>query len=344
MATNQNTLGASLPRLAGAARAIAQEPVTTVAWLLALAVAVVLTPIWGSAFVIMGWLAARSRMRTEGLAGLGEALAPSLARHQFRDGVWRGIWRAQKLGFAFALVQLPTSLLALTPAAIAFGLFAPTQATFGGALGLLTAYLVPCLVALACLVVILAESLVAYRILAVSGPDYSLGVVFRAVGAAWKATLAQASTLVGVTFGVLATALGVGIIVGGSGWLADLLELGGGVLIVVQWTGVVGGLFFVGLVLETLADWSDDVNIAAVPTGEHFSFSAWFSGWLQSAVNWFAGKGVVSVGLVLILALGVLTSGVALVTGQNLVSWVGLGWFAVTAAVLVMLQRQRSQA
>ena len=342
MTTDGNTFRASLPRFAAAARTISRRPLLAAAWLAALVVAIILTPIWGTAFVAMGWLLSRRRMRDEGLGGLGETLAPALARHQFADGVWRGIWRAQKLGVAVTLIQLPTIIFAFLPAAIAAGLFTSVQAAFPGMTGMVLGYAIPGLVALACAVVVLAEHLVTYRILAASGPDYSAGLVFRAVGEAWKHTLARTSVLVGMTAGILVSAIGAGVIMGVTFWLADLLKLGMGSLVVITWTGALTGAFFLSLVLETLADWSDDIEIQPVEA-EGFSFSAWLGEWLQTAARWIEERGVVSVGLVVCMLIGVLSSVVALGTARTFDSWVGLGWFAVTATILVVLQRQRQR-
>lgn len=339
---DQDSLRASIPRLGAAARQIAEDPITTIAWLAALLIAVVLAPVWGSAFVIMGWLGARLRMRKEGLTGLGDALAPSLARQQYKDGVWRGIWRTQSLGLAFTLVQLPTTLLAFVPAAIVFGLF--STASIPGEMGLVIGYVIPGLVALACAVVVLAQNITAYRILAVSGPKYTLGLVFGAVGEAWKLTLSQARLLVGLTAGLLLTAIAGGVLVGLSAKLAEVMQLGMRQLVVITWTGGLVAVFFSGLVLESLASWSDELEIEPIRAQAPFSFSAWLTAWLTWAVKWLSEQGVISVGLVACLVIGVLTSMVALVTGKNFESWFGLGWFAVTAAVLVILNRQRSHA
>jgi len=335
-------LTASVPRLKAATRQIAEDPFTTIVWVAALAISVVLAPVWGGAIVVMGWLAARHRMRTDGVSGLGDALAPELARHQYRDGVWRGIWRTQSLGIAVLLVQAPTTLLAFVPAAVVYGLF--STASLPGTAGLVIGYVVPGLVALACAVVVLAQNLVTYRILSNSGPDYSLGIVFRAVGAAWNATLSQARLLIGLTIGLLLVAVAGGVFVGLSAKLAEALQLGLRQLVVITWTGGLIGLFFTGLMLESLAAWSDELDVDAATAEAPFSFTAWLTEWLTWGASWLSNKGVISVGLVACMLVGVLTSVVALVTGKNFESWFGLGWFAVTAAVLVILERQRSHA
>ena len=54
--------------------------------------------------------------------------------------------------------------------------------------------------------------------------------------------------------------------------------------------------------------------------------------------GWFARQGIVAVGIGVCLALGVATGIMALATGMVFSSWVGLGWFAITAAVLVALR------
>jgi hypothetical protein len=50
---------------------------------------------------------------------------------------------------------------------------------------------------------------------------------------------------------------------------------------------------------------------------------------------------VVGIGVGACLLIGLATALSAFATGQNFTSWIGLGWFAVTAAVLVFLERKR---
>ena len=93
---------------------------------------------------------------------------------------------------------------------------------------------------------------------------------------------------------------------------------------------------------ESLVVLAGSVSLTSVPGTKHFSFSEWLWGWLSAVFGWFADQGIVAVGIGVCLVLGVVTGVMALATGVVFTSWVGLGWFAITAAVLVALRIKSS--
>lgn len=330
---------AALPRLSQAGKTIASDPLGTFAWVLASALVLLLTPVWGVAFLAMGWMSARRRLRSDGLIGIGEVLVPAMASAQFERGLFSGIWRVQKLSVAVALVQLPTTLLALLPAAILYAMLAPSLAAFPGTFGMILAWGLPSLVAMVALAFVAAEQMLAFRILAASGPKYSIGLVQRAVGQAWRTTLEEGRLLFGVSLGLGIAAVAAGVFVGLSAWLASALELGGGAVLVMTWTGVVAGVVLVAFVYETLVSWAEALPIERVEDDSAFSFSSWFVDWVKSVAELPLAKGAVTIGLFIVLALGLLATLGAMATGSALTSWLGLGWFAVTAVTLLVLFR-----
>jgi hypothetical protein len=324
---------------------LAERPLAPVAWVLVLPIALILSPIWGSGFAMIGWLSARERLRQDGLEGLGAALAPELARKQYERGVFAGIWHTQKLGIAVSLIELPTMLIAFAPAAAAYFLLQPAQMLFAPTTGLAISYGVPGLLGLAAATVVGAQTFLVYRLLGESGPDYSLGLVFRMVGHSWRLTLRNSTLLVTLAAGLLAVTLVGGAFVGVSVWGARKLELGGGTFVVLTWTAAVAGLAQLSVTLNALASWA--MRIEAEPimvSPEHFSFGRWLGTWLKATGEWLRARGVISVGIGACLIIGALTGLVALVSGKNFESWVGLGWFAVTALTLVAVNGQRSHA
>ena len=82
-------------------------------------------PIWGILHTWAGWHKCRARMEADGVAALGEVLAPDQALHDYRDGIWRGLFRVHAGSIAFVLLQAPIIAIASVPYAIAQALFAP---------------------------------------------------------------------------------------------------------------------------------------------------------------------------------------------------------------------------
>ncbi len=331
---------AGASRFKGALGEVGAQPLRHLALVAAGFVGVVLTPLWGTTFVNMGWLDARRRVADEGLVGLGAAFAPEQARAQYADGIWTGFWRVQTLPIAFGAVQLPGTLFALLPAVLVFGLMMPARMSYGGTTGAVLGVGLPAIALAACLVAVTAQTMLMLRLLGRSGPRYSVGLVFHTVGVAWRRTLNDLPMLLGMGAAVAATLVAAGVFTGISGWLAAKMQLGmGGAALVGQWTGAALVFVVVAAALEALAQWSDEMALEAVDGTNAWNFSSWLREWLGAAVRWFSGKGVLATGTGVCLAMGTVVAGLAVVSGEVWTSWEGVAWFAVSAAVLVTLYR-----
>ncbi len=338
-------MSAGFTRFKAALGEVGSNPLHHLALVAAGLVSAVLTPLWGATFVNMGWLDARQRVADEGLVGLGAAFAPQQARAQFGDGVWTGLWRVQTLPIAVAAVGLPATLFALLPAVLVAGLMMPARMSFPGISGMVLGTALPAIVLAACLVAITAQMMLMLRLLGRSGPQYSVGLVFRVVGEAWRGTLADLPMLLGLGASVALTMIAGGIFVGISTFLATKLQLGmGGVALIAQWSGVALAFIVIASALEALAQWAEETALQPVDATGAWRFSSWLREWLLSAVRWFGGRGVMATGVGVSLAMGTVVSALAVMTGEVWTSWVGVAWFAVSAAVLVTLYRTGSKA
>lgn len=334
------SLAASVPLLGSAVGAVGRRPLAAVIWVLALLLVPVLGLVWGGVFTLIGWVSARERLKKEGLVALGEALAPPVARAQLDGGLFRGLWRFHKLSLSVALVQLPAMVLAFAPAAIVYALLMPVQAALPAIEGRVVAAVIPGLLGFGALVVIAAQQLVLLRVLAASGPDYSIGAVFRAAGAAWAVALADLGLLAGVALGALAACLAAGGLIGLSAWLGSLLALGGASMVILVWTAALAVVSVSAVLLEALASWAAAAAVVPVRDPAAFSFSRWASQWIASITTFLSSRGVRGGIVLLCSAAAIFTAGAAIVSGQNFTSWVGLGWFTVSAGLLVLLDRR----
>jgi hypothetical protein len=339
------TFARGLSRYAEAGRTVAGRPFLALAWILVLPVGVLATLVFGEIFVAMGWLESRRRFAADGFFGLGAVLAPRRGREQYADGVFRGLWRSHTLPIAVSAIALPTSILVLIPAAIAYGLFAPLSRLVSGAAGLAAAALLPAMLAFVGSVFILAQLLLLVRILAESGPRYALGTVFRASAAAWRTAIEDAPVVLGMAAGLLGSAVAAGALIGASAYLGELLELEAGLVLILTWTGAIAGAAVLSVAAEALAAWAGEARIEPLESQPaDFSLSAWMLTCLRGAFGWLAARGLVSVGIFACVIAGVATALMSVATGQTFNSWTGLGWFAVTALALVALHRDRGRA
>ncbi len=318
--------------------AVARAPLAHAAWLVALAVSELVAVVWGSVFAFIGWLECRKRLTADGLIAIGEVLAPRLAREQYAAGVWTGLWRVHTLTLAFVVVQLPTLAFVFAPAVLAQLWLGPAANPGWGVAGLIVGQGLPALVALGCAVLAGAELFLAARLLAGAGPTYSVGLVAAVTAAAWRATLTEFGRLMGLAAGLLAAAVGAGVLIGGSVWLASLAKLGGAATwILVGAIGAPAAALFAASVYGALADWSAGAATEKVGGGR-FSLTRWLREWLAAVFGWFADAGVLWVGVGVCLVAGGFAAFIALRTFD----WVPLGVFAASAAVLVILRLRRT--
>lgn len=341
------------PIVLSAVRGVFDDPLVAVGMVLGLPIALVVAPLWGGVFALIGWIAARRALEEGGIAGLGEVMAPRLARAQFSRQVqaglqpgagvelWRGLWRVQTIGVALLLVELPAVAVAAAPAALVWALSAPLEAMFPGSLGETLRNAPVALVAAASALIVLAQVALTLRVLSERGPEYSLGLVYRASAASWRATIADIPVLIGTTGALLLVVLFGGAFVAGTLELAKALELGSGLALVLSWSAGVAGVVVLAVAIESVLSWAARVPPAelVVDTADALSVSAWLAGWLRGAREHLVGVGLVACGLV-----GLAVCVRAFATGEDLRSWVALGWFGVTAMILVALELKRRRA
>lgn len=335
------SVGAGARRFSDSARAVSEDALKRFALLAGIVLASLVAPLWGYVLSLSALSKARRRLQSEGLIGLGELLAPEISRAQYADGVWRGLWRVHGTSLAFWLIQLPTVLLALAPAALTWALLQPLRFVFPGDLGPSIASGATALVAFFCVLVIAAQTVLALRILSESGQKLSLGYIARICGEAWRATLRDLNTVLGIGLAVVGAIVTAAVVIVASYYLATGLKLSGGIPMVVLWTAAAANLFLLATVLDAIVAWADGTKTTEL-NAKTFSFSAWLKAWFGSMYTWFAAKGLATVGLAVCLVAGALTAAVAVLSGRNFESWVGLGWFAVSAAVLVAVSFKRS--
>ncbi|MFH1811442.1 MAG: hypothetical protein ABIJ09_22060 [Pseudomonadota bacterium] len=295
-------------------------------------------PLWGQALSTHGWMEARRRMPAEGLVALGQILIPQRARPLYADGVWRGLWRVHGLSLALACVQAPAVALAMLPAFLAYQLLAPAAGMFPDpVVAMAVAQGLPALLGLALVSLVAGQTLLVLRLLGQTHGASSLGQIARTSSEAWRVALQDLPTL--ATLGlslVVVGAMGAAFVYANLR-LALWLELGAGVQLVTTWAGAITLLLVAALSFEVMARWAERVDVNAPVATHPFSFTTWLTTWLRSVVAWFAARGMVSMGTAVVLAVGGLTALLALLSGQTFTSWVGLGWFAASAAVLVVL-------
>jgi hypothetical protein len=324
--------------------ALVRRPLGQLALVVAVVAGWLVAPLWGLVPARMGFWAMRARLASDGVARLGEVLAPTRALEMYRDGVWRGLWRAHGVSLAFLLVQLPVALLTLLPAVVALVLFKPIGTAIGAAagnftVGTIVTAVVPVLVAAGTLCIIVGQMLLAHRLLGAQGLPYTLGVVYRVSGTSWRAALrgwAHLATL-GVVLAILCTILAA--LVYGLVRLGVLIGLGYSAAdIIVVWVGVLSALMLSCVGLEAVARWSALAEVPEVSAKDAYSFTSWLCAWLGAVFGWLRTQGVLAIGVGLCLVLGLALVVEAIVEKAAYTSYVALGWFAVTAAVVVVLR------
>jgi hypothetical protein len=274
----------------------------------------------------MGWLSARRRMRTEGLLGLGDLLAPRIGRLQFASGFMAGLWRVHTLDLSLAGLTFAPAVLAVLPAGAVQLLFAPLAGMLSGPNQRALSLLVPGLVIALSAVLLAANFLLTLRLLAESGPRYPLGLVFRAVGAAWRVSLGEATTLLGLGIAILAGAAVACAFIGGSYWLAGALELGAGIAIA----------GYLAVTVEAFLAWVEAVHADPLEDYQAYSFSAWLAAQLLRARVLILKLGFERAALLGLIALGTLASAWSIAAGRGMLSWLGLGWYGSTAGLVVL--------
>ena len=71
--------------------------------------------VWGGLHTWAGWHRMRARLLDDGFVAFGEVLAPAGALHDFRDGIWRGLWRVHGGTIGFIILQMPIVAIIMLP-------------------------------------------------------------------------------------------------------------------------------------------------------------------------------------------------------------------------------------
>ena len=288
------------------------RPMHAVGLVLASLIACLVAPLWGLLHPWAGWHRCRARLDSDGLAALGEVLAPRQALDDYKDGIWRGLFRVHAGSLAFVLLQAPIMAIAVVPVCLAVLLFAPVAGAYptSSALQALFSQGVPALVALGVFTVVMGQHMLAYRILGSTRKPHRLGTCFHATGASWRAALKNADAL--ASLGLL-TVLVAGA--GGAFAIVNVMvaeELG--ILAadtIGLWIAVALGIMVEALLLEALGEWSEKVQVDFQPSAEPYSFVDWFVNWLWRGIIvpvflWLKGPGLAVVCIGVVVVVGVL--------------------------------------
>ena len=306
--------------------------------------AVGLTAVWGI-HAWTGWHRMRTRLQADGFTAFGEVLAPSSALHDFRDGIWRGLWRVWGSTLAFILLQIPIICIVMVPFVVATWLFTPVAGAYG-AHPTMNRFVegIPLFFLVAGAVVIIAQHLIAFKVLDNMTPAFKLGTSFAVTGESWKRTLDHTQTV--VSLAVLAGFLGgIGGVFGLlNHWIADGADLSRPDTIM-NWIFLAVVVAFGGLFLEAIGRLAEEED-AAVDVGEDpYSFTAWLVAWLTLVYTWLTNNGlmIIATGAVFILAL---RSAVDAYDGAMWAdgSWGGLGWFVAAALILLHLRKSGGES
>jgi hypothetical protein len=324
-------------------------PMHAVGLVLASLIACLVSPLWGLLHPWAGWHRCRARLDADGLAALGEVLAPRQALNDYKDGIWRGLFRVHAGSLAFVLLQAPILAIAVVPVGLAVVLFAPVAGAYPTSSALQALFIqgVPALVALGVFTVVMGQHMLAYRILGSTQKPHRLGTCFHATGASWRAALKSADTL--ASLGLLT------VLVAGAGGAFALLnvkvaeELG--ILVpetIGLWIAVALGIMVGALLLEALGEWSEKAQIDFQPAAEPYSFVDWFVNWIWHGIIvpvflWLKGPGlaVVCIGLVVVVGVMVGKSGISGAFDEG--AWSGLAWFLSCAGILLFLRHQQQK-
>lgn len=333
------TLGWSITR-DGWSRVLSY-PASAMLSLFALTMTLILSPIWGLAFGTMGWLDARAHLTEEGPIALGRVLAPAAARAQFRDGIFKGLWRVHKLSAASLGLHLGPATLTLLPAAALYYLMWPAarQVPYPAAS---FALLFPAGVAgITALMLVLHALLLSYRHLA-EVPSHRLGTAFAAVGRAWRQALTDRAAVFGSTLLLVVTAVAIGALVFANIWIAGRLEVAPG--IVQLWASLIGAALFAAVALEVVSQWADTQSLRPPLAEDGFSVSAWFTSWVADLGQWLNQRSTVELGVALCVLGGAAALALFGMEGQLTESWVALGWFVATTGTLALMWHDRRKA
>ncbi len=268
-------------RIDAAIKALIASPIRAVGLVAATFLVAIVSPLWGCIHPMAGWHKCRERLAADGLSSLGEVLVPDQALLDYKDGIWKGLYRVHTSSIGFMVLQLPVIVLLLVPVAITQILFNPVSESFARGnqdLATLFGQGAPGIVALSSFTIIFGQTMLATRVLGQVPPSHPIGTSYVATSAAWRGALKDPNPLISI--GILTSV--VGLIGGLFGFVNDIvaekLELLGGSapqLWIQLLLAVVAG----AVLLEALGKWSEECNFGKIEVpAKPYSFMQAFWG------------------------------------------------------------------
>jgi hypothetical protein len=273
-------------RIDAAIKALIAAPMRAIGLVAATILVAIVSPLWGFIHPMAGWHKCRARLAADGLSSLGEVLVPDQAILDYKDGIWKGLYRVHTSSIGFAVLQLPVMILLLVPVIIAQILFDPVGDSFvrgNRDLAQLFTDGVPGIVALSSFTIIFGQTMLATRVLGQVPPSHPLGTSYVATSAAWRGALKDPAPLISI--GILTSVVGL---IGGlfgfiNNLIAEELELVGGGAPQL-WINILLVIVAGAVLLEALGKWSEECNFGKVEIpAKPYSFMQAFWG----RIVWF---------------------------------------------------------
>jgi hypothetical protein len=330
-------------RIDGAFNTLRHNPAYAVGLVVGAFAAVVMSAVWGGLHTWAGWHRMRARLLDEGFVALGEVLAPDGGLHDYRDGIWRGLWRVHGACLGFAILQAPIIALVLIPWEVTQALFVPVASAYGQHpdMAQFVGMGIPAFFLVSALAIVLAQHLIAFRLLGQIQSPYKLGTLFVVTGESWRRTLNYGQTVVS-----LAILAGLGA---GLGHVFSMVNVWMGEAAHLHFPDTLGlwvyfavALVFGALFLEALGALSTEEDATVSTPVEPYSFTSWLTAWLSDVIAWLLDRGLTIIGVAAVFGVGLTVAKDTIMTGAAFDdgSWGGLGWFVAAALILLHMRRQ----
>jgi len=334
-------------RIDTAFNTLRHNPAYALGLLLGAVLAVGMAAIWGCPHTWAGWHRMRARLLDEGYIALGEVLAPSGALHDYRDGIWKGLWRVHGACLGFGILQAPIIGLMLIPWEVTQALFAPVASAYGGhpQMAQFVGAGIPAFFLVGAVAIILAQHLIAFRLLADIQSPYKLGTLFAVTGESWRRTLSHGQTV--VSLAILA-GLGAGLgyaFATVNVWLGEAAQLHGPHTLQL-WIYFAVVVVFGGLFLEALGALAVEESATMSTPNQPYSFTQWLVAWLSDVFAWLMDRGLTYIGVGAVFVVGISAAKQAFSDGVIFAdgSWGGLGWFVAAAVILLHLRKDGGES
>jgi hypothetical protein len=299
--------------------------------------------VWGCLHTWAGWHRMRDRLLDEGFIALGEVLAPVGALHDFRDGIWRGLWRVHGGCIGFCILQLPIIGILLLPWELAKSLFGPVAGAYSGhpQMAQFVGEGIPAFFLVSAISIIIAQHLIAFRLLTRIPSPFKLGTLFVVTGESWRRTLYHGQTVISLAI-LAGLGAGLGIAFGQVNvWLGESAQLFRPETLS-EWILFAIVVTFGGLFMEAVGALSIEEDDTVSTPLEPYSFTAWLVSWLTLVIDWLMGRGLSIIGVSAVFAVGLMATKQAVSDGVIFAegSWGGLGWFVAVALILLHLRKE----